>query len=204
MYMIGSKEKAMFRSTLTAMALVLGISGTAEAAKLGSFLNNEGKVVLTLEGEIKEGDSKGLQSMIDKAKSANREVIALRLNSPGGNMVEGIHIADVVNDNNLATVVVNNTWCASACFLAFAAGHGKYASARSSLGVHGAADQSGKETVDSRDATVVMAKILNMMHVPHRIIGEMVITPPDQMVWLKMEEMKEWDVVVTGLPKKGQ
>ncbi len=189
---------------LTALALVLGLSTSASAAKLDAYVNNEGKVVLTLEGEIKPGDSKSLQGMIDKAHWANREVIALRLNSPGGNMMEGIHIADVVNDNKLATVVVNNTMCASACFLAFAAGHEKYASAHSSLGVHGAAEANGKETAESQAATVIMAKILKMMHVPNRIIGEMVTTPPQDMVWLKMSDMQEWDVVVTGLPKKGR
>lgn len=194
----------MFRNTLTALALVLGISGSAQAANLDGYINDEGKVVITLEGEIKIGDSQRIQDMIDKAHWANRDVIAIRLNSPGGNMMEGIHIADVVNDNKLATVVVNKSMCASACFLAFAAGHEKYASAYSSLGVHGASESNGKESPDSRQATMVMAKVLNMMHVPARIIGQMVITPPEQMVWLKLVDMKEWDVVVTGLPKKGR
>ena len=191
---------------LTTIALVLGLgyTGTAEAAKLGSYVNNEGNVILTLEGEINQGDAKGLQSIINKARWNNRSVIAIRLSSPGGNMMEGIHIADVVNDNKLATVVAKNAMCASACFLAFAAGHEKYASARSSIGVHGASESNGKESDNSRSATIIMAKILNMMHVPHRIIGEMVTTPPNQMIWLKMPDMREWDVVVTGLDQKGQ
>ena len=194
----------MFRNTLTALALVLGMGASAHAANLDGYINDEGKVVITLEGEIKPGDSKRTEAMIQKAHWANRDVIAIRLNSPGGNMMEGIHIADVVNDNNLATVVVNKSMCASACFLAFAAGHEKYASAHSSLGVHGASEANGKESNDSRQATMVMAKVLNMMHVPARIIGEMVITPPEQMVWLSMKDMQDWDVVVTGLPKKGR
>jgi hypothetical protein len=98
---------------------------------------------------------------------------------------------------------MNNTLCASACFIAFAAGKEKYASARSGLGVHGAANKDGKQDVESMGATIVMAKILNMMHVPPSVIGKMVITPPEEMVWLKMEDMKQWDVHVTGLPKKG-
>lgn len=190
--------------TTIALVLSLGYNGTAEAAKLGSYVNNEGNVILTLEGEINQGDAKGLQSIINKARWNNRSVIAIRLSSPGGNMMEGIHIADVVNDNKLATVVAKNAMCASACFLAFAAGHEKYASAHSSIGVHGASESNGKESDNSRSATIIMAKILNMMHVPHRIIGEMVTTPPNQMIWLKMPDMREWDVVVTGLDQKGQ
>lgn len=189
---------------LTALALVLGLTTSASAATIDGYLNDEGKVVLTLEGEIKPGDSKKMQDLIDQVHWKNREVIALRLSSPGGNMMEGVHIADIVNDNKLATVVVNNTFCASACFIAFAAGHEKYASAHSSLGVHGAANKDGKQDVDSMSATVVMAKILNMMHVPVSVIGKMVITPPEEMVWLKMEDMQQWDVHVTGLPKKGR
>ena len=189
-----------FVSTL-AMALVLGLSVPAQAAKIGTTTNGEGNIVLTLEGEIKEGDAKALQKLIDDAKWNNQTVVALRLNSPGGVILEGVNIADVVNDNNLATVVMNHTYCASACFLAFAAGHEKFASATSGLGVHGASEENGKESEGSRAATIIMAKLLKMMHVPPAIIGKMVITEPSEMVWLKLEDLKEWNVKVTGLPK---
>lgn len=191
-----------FVPTLTAVSLVLGLSVPAQAAKIGSTTNGEGNIVLTLEGEIKEGDAKALQKLIDDAKWNNRTVVALRLNSPGGILMEGVHIADVVNDNNLATVVMHDTFCASACFLAFAAGHEKFASARSSLGVHGASEENGKESEGSRSVTIIMAKLLKMMHVPPSIIGKMVITAPNEMLWLKLEDLKEWDVKVTGLPKQ--
>ncbi len=186
---------------LTALALLIGLSTSASAATVDGFLNNEGKVVVTLEGEIKPGDAKKIQDIINMSRGKNRQVIAVRLNSPGGNLMEGVNIADIVNDNKLATVVMNNTMCASACFIAFAAGHEKWASARSSLGVHGAANKDGKQDADSMTATIVMAKILNMMHVPPSVIGKMVITPPEEMVWLKLPDMKEWDVHVTGMPK---
>ena len=190
-----------FKSTATTMALVLGLSFPAQAAKIGQTTNGEGNIVLTLEGEIKEGDADALQKLIDKAKWDNHNVVALRLNSPGGVIMEGVKIADVVADNNLATVVMNHTYCASACFLAFAASKEKIASATSGLGVHGAAEENGKESEGARAATVIMAKLLNMMHVPPIIIGKMVVTPPNEMVWLKLEDLRDWNVKVTGMPK---
>jgi hypothetical protein len=50
--------------------------------------------------------------------------------------------------------------------------------------VHGASDATGQESDQSKSATVQMAKIVKELGVPVDIIGRMVVTPPEQMVWL--------------------
>ncbi|NUJ78915.1 hypothetical protein HUN39_02490 [Methylocystis sp. FS] len=51
-------------------------------------------------------------------------------------------LADTIRTAKIATVVQNGASCASACFVAFAAGAEKYVSYQASVGVHGASDRS--------------------------------------------------------------
>ena len=187
------------RKLLFAAAMLL--SAPASAAEIGSFVNKENKAVITLEGEIVPGDFDKIAQIIKYHNGKNRYVIAIRLNSYGGNLMEGIKIAAGVRGAKIATVVANGSHCASACFVVFAGGPERYASGHSSIGVHGASDKDGKETVDSAAATVSMARVLSELGAPASIIGKMVITEPKDMVWLKLEDMQAMGVTVTGLNK---
>ena len=117
----------------------------APAATLSSYASKEGKQIIILNGEIASGDLDQLQNLVKGANAAGRMVSGIRLNSPGGALLEAVKIADVVRHGKIATVVPNGQTCASACFVIFAAGGEKYASYSASVGVHGASDKSGKD-----------------------------------------------------------
>jgi hypothetical protein len=68
--------------------------------------------------------------------------------------------AEIVRFGKIATVVANGARCASACFIVFAGRSPKFASYGASVGVHGASDQTGRETVEAGAATVSMARIV--------------------------------------------
>jgi hypothetical protein len=93
--------------------------------------------------------------------------------------------------------VQNGARCASACFVAFAAGSQKFASYTANIGVHGAADADGQE---AGDATVSMARIVKELGVSEGIIGKMVITPPGEVVWLGPDDLRSMGVTMTGKP----
>jgi len=152
------------------------------AATLTSYTSKEGKVVVILAGEIALGDTEQLQRIIKSANDLGKIVSAVRLNSTGGNLLEGVKLAGAIRFGKIASVVPNGSTCASACFIAFAAGADKYASYGASIGVHGASEKNGQETEGSNSATVAMAKIVKELGVPADIIGRMVVTTPDQMV----------------------
>lgn len=135
--------------------------------------------------------------MVNYLNGEGRLVSAVRLNSPGGLIAEGVRIADVIKTAKLATVVPNGWSCASACFIAFAAGAEKYVSYQAQLGVHGASDARG---VENGDATVAMAKIVKELGVPSSIIGRMVVTPPSEIVWLTPDELQAMGTKMTGKP----
>lgn len=171
----------------------------SSAATLMSF-DRDGKVVVVLDGQISLGDVDQLNQILKNANDAGKLVSAIRLNSPGGNLLEGAKLADAVRYAKMASVVAKGATCASACFLVFAAGTDKYVSYSASVGVHGASDENGQETEGSNAATVGMAKAARALGVPDGIIGRMVITPPDQIIWLSPNDLRSMGATMTGEP----
>src|ERR1700677_2426794 len=70
------------------------------------------------------------------------------------------------------------------------------------IGVHGASSHDGEETVQSGAATVSMARVAKELGVPPAIIGRMVVTPPDQMVWLNSQDLQSMGVILLGKPRQ--
>jgi hypothetical protein len=173
-----------------ALPLVTLISSIASAATLTTLPAKTGKVIVSLSGEISPGDSDTLKEHVRKANSDNLVVSLIRLDSPGGNILEGAKLVDIIRFGRIATSVVGTSKCASACFIVFAAGSEKFANYTASVGVHGASDENGQETEGSGAATVSMARIAKELGVPPGIIGKMVVTPPEQMVWLTPDELR--------------
>jgi hypothetical protein len=122
------------------------------------------------------------------------------LNSIGGNLGEASRLAQLVRDGNLSTAVAEGDSCASACFLVFAAGAAKFAEHGARIGVHGASDPSGKETIESGAATVLLARAIRELGVPAAIIGKMVVTRPNEVVWLTPDELRSMGATMVGKP----
>jgi hypothetical protein len=174
----------------------------AAAATLTDAATKDGKVIAVLAGDITEGDANKLKAMIKAANDGGRLVYAIRLNSIGGNLAEGVRLAEIIRQAKLVTSVTAGATCASACFIAFAAGSEKFASYSAAVGVHGASDKSGRETPTSTAATVAMGRIVKELGVPPAIIGKMVVTPPTEMVWLSPDDLRSMGATLTGKPSQ--
>jgi hypothetical protein len=185
-----------------ALSFIMLISSIASAATVTPLPAKNGKVVLLLSGEITQGDSDALKENIRKANSGNLIVSLIRLDSPGGNILEAVRLADIIRFGKISTSVVGTSKCASACFIIFASGSERFANYTASIGVHGASDENGQETDGSGAATVSMARVAKELGVPAGIIGKMVVTPPEQMVWLSSDELRSMGVTMTGKPSQ--
>jgi ATP-dependent protease ClpP protease subunit len=181
-------------------ALVIGSGEFALGAAITAVDSKDGKTRLDLVGEITPGDADAVKFAIQKANNANRVVVTIRLNSSGGNLYESAVIADIVRKGKISTSVLSNFTCASGCFVIFAAGHEKFAHYTAQIGVHGASGEDGRETTQSNAATVGMARILREFGVPASIIGKMVVTPPEQMVWLTIDDLRSMETKMFGKP----
>lgn len=183
----------------TVSAILLS-AAAAPAATFSTTRASDGNVVVTLKGEIATGDADELKSIIQRENDDGRVVAIVRLDSPGGSILESVKLADIIRHAKIATSVVGTAKCASACFLVFAAGSEKFASYTASIGVHGASDQNGLETAQSGAATVSMARTAQELGVPSSIIGKMVVTPPGEIAWLSPDELRSMGTTMIGNP----
>lgn len=85
-------------------------------------------ITVALKGQIAKGDVDRLQQMLSghlPAKQSDRHpgvTARLTLDSPGGNLLEGIRLANFVHDNAIRTHVGAGASCLSACSLVFMGG----------------------------------------------------------------------------------
>ncbi len=172
------------------------------AATLKNIAAKDGHVIISISGEITEGDTEAFKSAVKTTNDAGKLVSGLRLNSIGGNLLEGVKLAEAVRFAKIATNVAQGATCASACFLIFSAGDTKFANYTAQIGVHGASDQTGSETVQSGAATVSMARVAKDLGVPPAIIGRMVVTPPNEMVWLSPADLQSMGTTMVGKPSQ--
>jgi hypothetical protein len=170
------------------------------SAEIRSLAAKDGRVVITIAGEITHGDADTFAANVKQANDAGKFVANIRLNSEGGNLIEGVKLAEAVRFGKMSTNVGKKATCASACFLIFAAGATKFATYGAQIGVHGASDAGGAETIQSNAATVSMAKIAKDLGVPAAIIGRMVVTPPSEMVWLSPADLQSMGTTMVGRP----
>jgi len=186
------------------ISLVVGCvaSAGAHAAEIKSSALRDGRIIISITGEIVPGDLDAFKAAVKTANDAGKLASSIRLNSIGGNLIEGVKLADAVRFAKMATNVGQNAVCASACFLIFAAGETKYANYTAQIGVHGASDKTGEETVQSGAATVSMARVAKELGVPSSIIGRMVVTPPSDMVWLSPSDLQSMGTSMVGKPSQ--
>jgi len=174
--------------------LALGISTPAFCAEIKSVPGKRGSVIIQVSGSVVPGDGETFIGVLQKAAAAGKPVDSVQLNSKGGNLGEGAKLAAAIKLGKLATVVPSGAVCASACFLAFAAGEQKFAGEGALIGVHKASDKGGTETKQSATATALMAKFASELGVPSSIIRQMVATPPTQVVWLDQRDLHSMGV----------
>jgi len=155
-------------------------------------------VIAVLTGEISEGDTDKLRLLLKNTNDQGKIVSGVRLNSGGGSLIEGLRLAATIRDAKMATVVTAGSTCASACFIAFAGGVEKYVSYSATVGVHGASEKVGRQTGDSNSGTILMAKAVKDLGVPPGIIGKMVVTPFEQIVWLSPDDLRSMGTTMTG------
>lgn len=183
------------------LAMLVATGACASAASLTTAALKSGDVAIVLAGDIAGGDGDAVEALMKETNDSGKLVAALRLDSPGGSLAESVRIAELVQRTKIAVVVGSKARCASACFLIFAAGTEKYVGYGAAIGVHGASDKYGRITPRAVAATVSMARMVREFGVPPGIVEKLVVTGPDEIVWLSIDELRSMGAVVTGQPR---
>jgi hypothetical protein len=186
------------RSSLAAgLICLLGVCSTVAPARALQFDRtpvSATEVIVGGRGPIVKGDTARLQQALAAVPQGKR-VVALALDSPGGNVVEGEQLAHLIRARLLPVVIPSNSQCVSACFLLFAASLHRMAASDALVGVH-SANEGGQETDTSLAVTTLMARVAGEMGIPSAIVGKMVETAPGRVTWLTPEELESMDVIV--------
>ncbi len=156
--------------------------------------------ILAASGEVRLGDDEQLHAAL-RALPPGARLAALSLDSPGGDLEEGLRMATSVREAQLPTMVGDGAKCASACVIVFAAGSHLFASTTALVGVHSASYR-GTDTPDAQAATVLMARRLAEYGVPDAILGKMVTAHPSQIWWLSRSDLDSMRVDV-HVPRAG-
>ena len=117
---------AFFRTTFLALSLVFfsgAVPASAATIRLGG--SEEMGCIIELTGQIRAGDTDTLRALFeDLGYPTGYSPVGRRicLDSPGGSLVEGLSLADLVGEWNYGTAVPAGASCQSACSVMFLAG----------------------------------------------------------------------------------
>jgi hypothetical protein len=144
-------------------------------------------VVLRLRGDVKQGDYSRLRSHFNRTQT----ILGLDVSSYGGDLEEGLRIADLARREKL-TVYVSDE-CDSACADIFFAATKRYFGPNSRIGVHSISNYREFEDAESRLMTMKLARLWAKRGVPNSTIGKMVITRPDEISYLDQGDLSALD-----------
>lgn len=185
------------RAAAMILAGALVLSTGASAAMLTTVLTEQG-VWIAIKGDIIREDADALENLLQRADLDGRSIRGVQLDSPGGNLLGGIRLARVIRSHAVLTAVGRAAACNSSCFLALAAGRQKFVDYASRIGIHAVADKQGRITEETEAATRAMARFCEELGVPKSVTEKLIGTPPDQIVWLSVSDLRSMGVAMTG------
>jgi len=187
-----------FGRVILGLLCAICLSAGAGAAALLEETLRSGHVALHLVGRIESKDAASFVAAVNKLTGAGKHIDVVSLNSTGGQLEEGALIAGAIKASRLATRVEDGALCASACFLAFAAGDPRTAHPNAYIGVHQAADHDGRQSYKSREATRAMVEFARQLGVSSTITDKMGRTPSDSLEWLSSRDLRSMGATVSN------
>jgi hypothetical protein len=121
---------SFFASFAYSTALIVS---TASAADISTVSTGTPLDLIVVRGEILPGDADRFVAIVDSVS-----VGAVLLESPGGNLFDGLVIGRAIRESGLTTGVAPDTACASACALAWLGGTTRYMDPSALVGFHAA------------------------------------------------------------------
>jgi hypothetical protein len=189
---------------LTLCCVLLALVSTSSAAsftfeKVGNFN------VLAIRGNIESGDYGKFKKMINPMPV---ELSYLLLDSPGGDLIEALKLAETVHLLSLSVRVDKDKVCASACFFILLGGNDRVATGAINgernlsggrkpgyVGLHrpyikdlGPSDAS---MMKQRNAMKLVKSYLEMNMVSTRLIDKLLSRPSNDVYWLSEEDLEE-------------
>lgn len=156
-----------------------------------------------ISGEITPGMENELRKM---SRGIGRKGAVVSLDSPGGNLMEGIKIGRYIRDNGWQTRVhskneTSKAICASSCVFIFAGGDHRSIGDGAKLGVHrfSSPRRSPDDLALGQYITGTLLEYLRTTTVSTSLIDRASKVPPNEIAWLTEEELDQFNLRTAGV-----
>ncbi len=141
---------------------------------------DEQVVTIKVFSSIEDGDLDRVRQAFAKARKGDRRVLALEMESDGGDGYTGMQLAQYVADHNVSVLLRERCWSACSYAAMVALGQGRLLIRdQAEIGVHQARDTGDGSA--SRGWTQMTANQLLQLGAPADMLDAMVETPPSGM-----------------------
>lgn len=140
-------------------------------------------LVLQLRGPIEDGDFSRLASHFQ----GDGEIVGFDMSSDGGDLEEGLRIAELAHREKLTVFVASE--CDSACADVFVAASKRYVARDARIGVHAVSNERDLEDRASRALTLDLARLWAERGAPSSAIDKMLGTRPDAIAYLDRADL---------------
>ena len=180
----------MMRRLLIYVAFLLAFAGSGRAATIAvSPMPSADTVLVTVTGTLILSDAEQFRQTV---ASLPKAIVVFR--SDGGSVAAAIDIGRQIRLRNFATLVPDNTRCASACALAWLGGTQRLMGSNTHIGFHAAYNpRSGEET---GVGNALVGAYLSQIGLPDKAIVYVTQAPPKSMTWLTMPEARQVGIEV--------
>ena len=171
------------------LCLLLGVlaSGTCSALEIRRVAECSG-IILRVRGDFKDGDYARFKSHFSKKDA----IVGLDLTSDGGDLEEGMQIANLIHQRKLSVYVADD--CNSVCAFVFFAAAKRYLDHNSRIGVHSISNHRDIEDLSSMRLTITMARLSVKWGTPISVIGKFVTTTPANISYLDGNDLRALEI----------
>lgn len=190
-----------------------GVASSAIAADIRMVLSDSWlqetslTPLIYIEGPIEGGDAERVRQLMTGLPEGSESFLMVALNSPGGDLAEGLKIARILQTANLQVVtdVLDRNGdpadCASSCVLIYLGGGYRYLAESSRLGVHQfryVVDDIARRSETTRDVQLTSAEITDLIsaaYVDPAFFSLMGRTEADDIHWVDPLLLEKFNVV---------
>ena len=179
------------RCCLTVIAVLALLSPRPTSAATSEFEGPYAVRVLRqgLALEISGNFSWALPQQVGVALAETPTVRFVYLDSPGGHIKAALEVAELIHSHNLDTYV--NRMCASACTIAFLAGHQRFVSETGRLGFH----QAHGPGISIEQSNLLLQLAYQNSSLPPAFVAHVLRTPPQDLWIPDLGELRKAGIV---------
>ncbi len=150
------------------------------------------RAVFLVEGEFKPGDGDRFATAV-----AAHENAVIVLSSPGGHLLSGLRIGQLVRDRGFTTLVLDDSMCASACALAWIGSPKRSMQPQARIGFHAAYVVQRGQARETGAGNALVGAYLSRLGLSDKAIYALASSGPSEMGWLTPVAAASLEISVT-------